>query len=220
MKQKEEFVRVEADAWFERNKSVLLDRSFEQDIVVELIREYKIDPKAMLEVGCSGGYKLNYFKELFPECKAAGIDPSGKAIAFGTEQYPDLNLSLGTADDMSFFQDQQFDLVIVGFVFYVVDRNLLLKSMAEIDRVLKDKGSLIILDFYADKPRRNQYAHIKSFDAYSYKHSYEQMFLSTDMYQLLDRSTLGHNEREKLADDNYGDKISLSLLKKDINACY
>lgn len=220
MKQKEEFVRSEADAWFERNKAVLLEKKFDNDIVVELIKDYQIQPNSILEVGSSAGYKLNYLKGVFPDCNACGIDPSGKAIQFGTEKYPELELRQATVDDMSFFDDESFDLVIVGFVFYVVDRNLLVKSMAEIDRVLKNKGNLIILDFFSDKARRNHYAHITSFDAFSYKHSYEQMFLATNMYQLLDKSTLDHSTRIKHADDSYSEKIALSLLKKDINACY
>lgn len=44
------------------------------------------------------------------------------------------------------------DFVILGFCMYVVDRRYLLKTAAEIDRILKRGGFLLIEDFDAPNP--------------------------------------------------------------------
>jgi ubiquinone/menaquinone biosynthesis C-methylase UbiE len=134
--------------------------------------------------------------------------------------YQNIHLSLGTIDDLSQYKDEFFDAVIVGFVFYVVDRTLLLKSVAEIDRVLKNKGALIIIDFYYPKPYSNQYHHLKELNAFTYKQAYEEVFIASKLYHLFSKSTIDHISHKNTITDNYSDFCSLVVVKKDIDASY
>jgi ubiquinone/menaquinone biosynthesis C-methylase UbiE len=218
MLQKQEFLKVEANSWFERNKSVVVNKSYDDEMIVNLIKAHKINPQRVLEIGCSAGYRLNHLKQEYHKCEVWGIDPSTKAIQYGLDNYPDVDLRVGTMDALDQFEDGFFDLVIVGFVFYVVDRPLLMRGVSEIDRVLKNEGALIIEDFYSVKPKRNAYKHIIDFDAYSYKMDYFQIFLSTQMYILNCLETFSHDGLEKNIDSDYDNKISLTLLKKDLVA--
>ncbi|SHE67708.1 class I SAM-dependent methyltransferase [Flavisolibacter ginsengisoli] len=91
------------------------------------------------------------------------VEPSKEAIAYGETHYPNVHFLNATADDMNKFGDESFDVVIVGFVFYVIKRRLLLKSISEIDRVLKDKGYLIIMDFFTETTVKKTMSTLMSF---------------------------------------------------------
>ena len=218
--QKEAFLSYEADSWFERNKAVLLNYSVEKDRVVSLIKKYNLNPEAILEIGCSGGYRLNGLKSIYPKVVVHGIEPSAKAIEFGRKSYPDVNYIHGTADNLCGIEDSSLDIVIVGFVFYVIDRNIIFKVAAEIDRVLKNGGILIIVDFFSETSLKNVYEHIKDFSAYSFKQNYDEIFTSSKLYYLLDKETFSHSTKEPDATEDYSDKYSISMLKKDIHASY
>lgn len=214
------FLSYEADAWFERNQSVINNYKAQNDRVLELIKNYGLQPKKVLEIGCSAGYRLNAIKELLPEAEVFGVEPSARAIEFGQKMYDQVNFFHGTADDLSGFENDSLDVVVVGFVFYVIDRNILLKVIAEIDRVLKNGGILIIVDFFSESSLKNIYQHIEEFNAYSFKQNYEDIFIATRLYYLLDKSTWSHSDKKLDASDNYYDKYSISLLKKDLEASY
>ena len=167
--QKKSFLTYEADNWFERNKSIINSYSASSDKVIELIEKYNVDNDSILEIGCSAGYRLNALKELYPKANVFGIEPSGKAIEYGKTNYKNIEFLQGTADDLSQFKNESLDVVIVGFVFYVIDRNILFKVISEIDRVLKNGGIIIIIDFFSETSLKNVYQHIDEFEAYSYK---------------------------------------------------
>lgn len=218
--QRKAFQQYEANQWFARNKSLLNSYAGEHDFVVNLLLQYKIKPLRILELGSSAGYRLHYLKHLFPDAQVFGIDPSTDAVATGTQLYPGVELHVGTADDLSVFEDGFFDLVIIGFVFYVIDRSLLLRVVSEIDRVLADKGLLINVDFFSEKAIKNNYHHITEFEAFSFKQGYETIFLASEMYQLLHKISFHHSNRQPDATDDYFNKCTATLLKKDVNAGY
>lgn len=218
--QKDSFLGYEANAWFDRNKTVIDNYSLDRDRVITLIKEYNLNPKNVLEIGCSAGYRLNAINSIYKDCISYGIEPSQKAIEFGRKNYPDVKFIHGTADNLNSFEKESLDIVIVGFVFYVIDRNILLKVIAEIDRVLKNGGILIIVDFFSESSLKNVYQHIKEFTAFSFKQNYDEVFTASKLYYLLDKSTWNHSGKVLDATDNYHDKYSISLLKKDIDASY
>lgn len=219
-KQKDAFIEYEADAWFDRNKEYFGAYSKDRDRVISLITEYNLKPKSILEIGCSAGYRLNGLKETFKDCSVVGVEPSKEAVNYGKQNFPDVNLLRGTADDLADFQDESFDIVIVGFVFYVIDRSIFFKVVSEIDRVLKNGGILIIVDFFSETALKNVYQHIKDFSAFSFKQNYDEVFTASKLYYLLDKSTWKHSEKILDASNDYHDKYSISLLKKDVNASY
>ena len=104
----------------------------------------------MLDIGCSAGHQLaRLVKE---SAEGYGIDPSEKAIWAGKNKYSNLNLQRGVAHILD-FDEEFFDIVYLTFVFHWIDRSYLLKTVAEIDRVLRNGGRLIIADFCPNKPR-------------------------------------------------------------------
>ncbi|MGN7720008.1 class I SAM-dependent methyltransferase [Chitinophaga sp. 22620] len=218
--QKKAFQEYEADQWFLRNKSYLDNYDARHDIVLNTVQNYKLHPENILEIGCSAGHRLNSLKKLFPGATVCGIDPSQQAVSYGAGIYPGVELTAGTADQMKMFADGQFDLVIVGFVFYVIDRPLLLQVIAEIDRVLADKGVLVIVDFFSERTIKNHYQHITEFQAYSYKQNYDRLFTETALYHLLFKGSFDHSTGDLDSSDDYYNKCSISLLKKDIYAAY
>jgi ubiquinone/menaquinone biosynthesis C-methylase UbiE len=218
--QRKAFQQYEANQWFARNKFILYKYKGENDFVSSIITQYRINPIRILEIGSSAGYRLNYLKSLFPSAKIIGIDPSTDAVQEGRKLYPDIELHVATADDLSIFEDSFFDLIIIGFVFYVIDRSLLLKVVGEIDRVLSNKGLLINTDFFSEKPIKNKYHHITEFEAFSFKQRYENIFLASEMYQLLHQVSYNHTDYLVDASDDYFNKCTTTLLKKDVFATY
>lgn len=219
-KQKDSFLSYEADAWFDRNIEVIKSYNPEEDKVIELFKKYNFDKGKILEIGSSAGYRLDAIKTEFPESTVFGLEPSQKAIDFGTSKYKNVDFTHGTADNMTYFEDNSFDVVIVGFVFYVIDRNILFKVISEIDRVLKNNGVIVIIDFFSETSLKNTYLHIDKFTAYSYKQNYDEIFISSKLYYLLDKSTYSHSTRKLDASNDYYDKYSISLLKKELNSSY
>lgn len=220
IKQKQAFLNFEADAWFERNKEYLAKYSSEKDEVVKLINLYNISPTKIVEIGCSAGHRLNGLKQLFPQAEICGVEPSKKAIEHGQSIYKNITYINSTADNLEKIEDESVDVLIVGFMMYVIDRSILLKVVSEFNRVLKNGGVLIIVDFFSEVPNKKEYQHIKEFTAYSFKQNYEEIFSATKLYFLIHKSTFSHTTGKHDASNDFYNNYSISMLKKDINAGY
>lgn len=217
-KQKEAFLAYEADNWFKRNK--MAEYLPEKDVVIKVLKEYSVSAIDVLEIGCSSGYRLNAIASTFMDVHATGIEPSQEAINYGRQTYPNITFVRGTADEMSVFQAGSFDLVIIGFVLYVVDRDLLFKAIAETDRVLKDGGILMIIDFFSEIPNRNAYHHIKDIFAYAFKQNYDEIFTASKLYHLVDKRSMSHSRKQYDLTGDFYNKYALTTLRKDLSAGY
>ena len=136
-----------ADNWLERNR----DQIGMSDPISEVIEKLNINPTAVLDVGCSNGWRLNKLKGKYG-CVTAGVDPSERGIQEAANSGLD-NMHVGTASFLPFV-DNSFDMVIFGFSLVFISANEWLKIAAESTRVLKDGGHIIIHDFsyvYAHK---------------------------------------------------------------------
>ena len=181
--QKEVFlVDGEGDAWYGRNLKHLHEPR--PDIVLTVLEEMGIAPKSVLEIGCANGYRIAQICER-SGAAGSGIEPSGKAVADGRARFPSLTFEVGTADALP-FADGQFDLVIFGFCFYLIDPCLHLRCVAEADRVLAEDGVLVIYDFIEPIPYYNEYAHRPG--ARSHKMEFSRFFLASPAYKLLHRN--------------------------------
>jgi ubiquinone/menaquinone biosynthesis C-methylase UbiE len=218
--QKKAFTAYEADNFFLRNKEKKYDP--DDDTIITVLKEYEVRPASVLEIGCNYGYRLDAISSLYPNSKTVvrGIEPSGLAIDQGRKLYPQVDFVNGTADDMSVFETSSVDLLIIGFVLYVVDREILFRVVAESDRVLKDSGVLMILDFFSEKPLRNPYQHINDAEAYAYKQNYEEIFIASKLYHLLDKRSMNHAHKGYDLSNDFYNKYSLATLKKDLFAGY
>ena len=133
--QKRIFLQNEGNNWFQRNKETL--ENAENFIDMDLLSRYIKDGMNVLEIGCSNGQKLNYLREKIGGNKINlfGVDPSEESISSGKVKFKDIQLIVGTSDQLEYV-DNFFDIVVLGFCMYLFDRSLLFKSIAEIDNRL------------------------------------------------------------------------------------
>lgn len=210
MNQRDIFINGESDAWFIRNKEILKTRTEFNDI--NEVLAYVKAKDSILEIGCSNGAKLNYVQEKLPNLGISlfGIDPSIKSIDDGKNNFTNLTLEVGTSDVLN-FADNSFDVVIVGFCLYLVDRHLIFKTVSEIDRVLKQNGILVITDFEPPFPIKRPYVHKAG--VYSYKNNYSNFFVGGGHYTLLKKIHFNHSN--VIFDSNFNERVSTSILYKE-----
>ena len=208
MNQEKNFTSNLGDEWFTRNKKKISQKNVEKSFIISAIKEMKIKPKKILEIGCSNGSQLNLLQKEF-KCECFGIDPSMKAINNGRKQFSNINFVHSTADCIT-FDDNSFDMVIFGFCLYLCSRNKLFRIAYEADRVLTNNGNLIINDFFSKIPFRNKYTHADKL--FSYKMNYSNMFLWHPAYTLNYHINTSLSRGFTYHPDN---AISVSILKKE-----
>ena len=190
------FFKDEGNAWFRRNKTAL-DSNALADWPCHLIDLYedKSSIHSVIELGASNGYRLNKIRKLLPPgCRCVGVDASFEAIDDGKKKYRELDLYTGVLSDIPL--REEFDLVIVNFVLSWIDRRTLTKSIAEIDRLTKDNGLLLIGDFLPDYQQRRRYHHRTDEKVFTYKQDYAKTFEAFGTYRELARTTFNHDERK------------------------
>ena len=209
-KQKEIFIIEGGDQWFKRNNSVVPNTKNFKDIdsFVSLIK----DKDKILEIGTSSGTKLDYLSRNLSslDLDLYGIDPSSESIKNGSQQYPNLNLKQGTSDQID-FDDQYFDVVILGFCLYLVDRELMFKTVSEVDRTLKQGGYLVITDFETPVPMKRIYKHTEG--VFSYKNNYPNFFLGGGHYSLINKVHFTHST--DIFHTAFTARVSTSVLFKE-----
>jgi SAM-dependent methyltransferase len=212
------FMEGEGDRYFERNRPVYAQADPATDPPLRLIESYGLHPKAVLEVGCSNGYRLAAVARIHG-AQVTGVEPSLAAIADGRERFPEVRFERGSADAIPL--DERFDLVIVNFVFHWVDRSLLLRTAAEVDRVVEDGGFLIVGDYLPAHPTRRHYHHLPGRDIYTYKQDYAEIFAASSCYQRIAVLAGRHSQPPILSavvDDD--DRRGTTLLRKRLQELY
>ncbi len=211
MNQEGIFMGGEGDGWFRMNRDYLTEvRS--NDLPLYLLQTYNIVPVKALEVGARNGFRLAAIAEKYG-ADYSGIDPSEEAANDGKKRFPKIHLNRGTAGVLP-FADGEFDLVIANFVFHWLDRENLLRSAAEIDRVLKWDGFLIIGDFLPPSPSKTRYHHLPDADVWTYKQNYSELFTGSCLYHVVGSVTANHASNEITAEVAPQDRIGTFLLQK------
>lgn len=177
--QRNVFLRSEGDAYFRRSRSTL--ESADDDSVIRAIEFLDLEIGSVLELGCANGHRLEKLRTRMG-CEAFGLDPSGQAIKDGVRSFPELDLRVGTGLEADVFQ-RDFECVIFGFFLYLVDRTDVLEQFSVADRVLRDGGYAVFLDFSPMVPSVNDYHHHEGLK--SYKLQYENVLLACGTYTRL-----------------------------------
>ena len=208
--QKSIFLNSEGDSWFNRNK-VSIEKN--EKNILDIFLPFINSKDKILEIGCSDGNNLNYLFNKLPNHKLElyGIDPSKKSIKSGRHLYKNFNLKVGTSDKLE-FDNKFFDIVICGFFLYLVDRDLLFRTVSEIDRVLKEDGFLVLVDFDVPFPLSNDYIHYKGIK--SYKNDYSKFFTGGGHYTIVGKKQYCH-EDEQSFNKNIQERISTTILYKE-----
>ncbi len=212
MKQRDSFLASEGDRYFRRNPvlSEDLESLRERDPVLRALRETRLEPKRVLEIGAGNGWRLACMGEENPELACDGLEPSAEAVADGRERFGVVRLQQGTADDLP-YAERSFDLVIFGFCLYLCDREDLFRIAQETDRVLDHRGHIAILDFFCESPRRTPYKHCEG--VFSYKTDYARMFLWNPRYREVYRKTMPYGEGDS------GDLLAVSIIQRVSDTC-
>lgn len=208
--QKEVFLKGEGNAWYGRNKETLSERHLpDGDIVLtELVNLFSdFSELKILEIGCGGGERLSWLK--LQGADVFGIDPSSDAIDAVIDK--GISAKIGTADNLP-YEENTFDIVIVGFCLYLCDRQDLFLISSEINRVLKSTSWLIILDFYNKNHTSNSYAHLEG--VYSFKMDYSSIFTWHPDYFLMLQKIVDHSDFKNLTDLE-NDMMCFQLLRKN-----
>lgn len=181
--QKSVWLNGAGDDWFQRNKDALGDRDLASDAIAAL----KIVPEKVLEIGCANGWRLKKLREKY-ECLVFGIEPS--SLARRDAQGDGLHIHSGTADNLSAFSDESVDTVILGFCLCFISPEDWLAVVKETNRVLKDKGHIVIYDFLGTRFLKRRMMNIttdKSLEEkplYLYNFDWPQLWLAHPAYKM------------------------------------
>jgi len=214
--QSDVFAQEEADSWFERNFGQEVKKDREQDLALNYLSGLELEDKVVVEIGCADGWRLAELAATY-RCECFGVEPSSKAVEAGRLRYKkSINLSVGSAAKTG-LSTGKADVLVLGFCLYLCDRRELFKIAYECDRILKDDGILLIVDFLPPFAYKNPYHHREGL--FSYKLDYSQMFLWNPGY------TLRHLERAELPRDpnctvNPDSAVGLTVLKKSERHAY
>ncbi len=217
--EKKVFLNGEADSYFIRNKDTLIangEVSYGIKLLIEFLNRQDLEmwdeSKKILEIGACYGYNLKYLSDRI-NIECYGIEPSIEAINYGKLRYKDnskIHLVCGTSDELP-YKDSLFDVVVLGCCMFWVDRKYLMKTVSEVDRVLKDGGYLAIIDFDTSVPYKRDNIH--NHDAWTYKMQYINLFLSNPQYYMVDRKCFSRSGQ--MFCKEVQERISFNVLYKD-----
>lgn len=211
---KQIFLDGEGDNYFRRNLDIMEERIGGGYTPYAIIRDFLSQQmicgkeKKILEVGCCFGHNLKYLKDAL-DITCYGIEPSLEAVNYGNEKYTDITLQRGTSDDLP-FSDNMFDVIVMGFCLFWVDRKHLFESISEADRVLKDRGFLVIHDFDTTHAYKRNNVHNE--EAFTYKMDYSKLFLANPQYYLVEKRSL--SEEGDFFVTDIQERRSLQILYK------
>jgi SAM-dependent methyltransferase len=211
------FVAVEGNNYFKRNKSAMERFDPEADFPLRLMELYHLRPRSVLEVGAANGFGLAVIAERY-SARVVAVELSMEAILDGRAKYPSVEFIPGEAGAIPL--QEMFDLIIVNFVFHWIDRANLLRSVAEVDRLLVDGGFLIIGDFLPSNLIKVRYHHLAEQEVYTYKQNYAATFPASGLYHPLCLKSGDHSSQtltEAVGEDK---RIGVWLLRKMLKEHY
>ena len=208
------FAAGEGDRWFARNRSALADPDrVARDPILRVLELIALTPKDAIEIGAANGYRLAALTRR-SGCRTTAVEISEDAIRDGRERYPEIEFLSGLTSDLPVESGRQFDLVIVSFVLHWVDRSTLLRSVAEIDRVVRPLGHLVIADFLPRAPERVDYHHLPGAGVWTYKQDYAEIFLVTRLYERAALLTYEADNWAWAVDVDPAHRCAVSVLRK------
>lgn len=104
----------------------------------------------VLDIGCGTGTLVVLIKRLFPGVEVVGLDPDEKALARAARKARRAGVSIqfdrGFSDALD-YPAATFDRVFSSFMFHHLERDDKERTLRAVRRVLKDDGSLHLMDF-------------------------------------------------------------------------
>lgn len=212
------FVRSESDRYFERNQSAYAQIDPDRDLPLRVLDLYGLTPRSVLDVGAANGVRLAAL------CRRTGargvaLEPSWNALMDGKARFPNISFTRGVADRLP-FADGSFDLVAISYVLHWIDRGRLLAAATELDRVLQDRGVLLLVDFHPSNLTRVPYHHVASGEVYTFKQNYGALFVATGLYHEIAHLTTASESGALVQDAAEWNRCGVWLLRKDLGSQY
>lgn len=218
--QEEAFVKFEADAWYDRNKSVIMEPvTADHKVIKAIIESGASQSGCFIDIGGGAGMVAAGFTKLHPGWQGTVLEPSKKAVEAGSIAFPWLNFICGSLTQKKDIPNKMYDMAIVCGVLTWIDRPLLSQAFANIDSLLKPDGCVVISDFYTPFPRANRYHHKDGL--YTFKQDYSLPFLALNTYTEIYRKSgpmNGHTHFDP--SDPYDIWWMTTVLKKDLFGLY
>jgi SAM-dependent methyltransferase len=211
------FMESEGDRWFERNRTALYGFDAAADWPLRLVELYTLRPESVLEIGAANGFRLAALHSR-SGTRVVAVEPSAQAILEGKASFPMVTFVRGTAHAVPL--QERFELVIVNFVFHWIDRAHLLRSVAEVDRLVAEGGYLIIGDFHPANRLRVPYHHRVTELVYTYKQNYAEIFLASGLYHSVGLLSGGHAAKRLTGQVAENERIGAWLLRKELRDHY
>jgi ubiquinone/menaquinone biosynthesis C-methylase UbiE len=105
----------------------------------------------VLDIGCGTGVHLDIYRR--SGCELYGIDNSPSMLGIAKSRLgEDADLRLGDATNMP-YASNTFDLIVCMLVLHEMDQMTRLSVIAEMKRVLKGDGRMLLIDFHAAHAR-------------------------------------------------------------------
>jgi len=208
--QRARFVASEGDAYHARNARSETSAGVADDPVLAVLRPLALAPRRVLEIGAGDGSRLARLRAGGMLC--VGVEPSRAALASGSRRFPEVRRARATAERLPFARGA-FELVILGFCLYLIDREDLFCVAAEVDRVLAPGAHVAIFDFLPDEPHRRRYVHADGLSSFKMDHA--QMFLWNPAYRRVAQQTFTHPGGDAR---NADDRLAVSVLRRDVTA--
>jgi SAM-dependent methyltransferase len=201
----------EADAYYVRN--VDQNKPVSDPMLPALKRIYAVRPmQSVLEIGSNTGWRLDGIRSGLGVVKVCGVEASQLAVDEHEATYPDIPVVRGVAPQvLSGFPAASFDTVIVGFLMYLLPRDLLFGFAAEVDRLLADDGHIVIEDFLHPTPLSRNYTHDDQLRVF--KHDPSAPWSWSPTYSLIDRQLIEH-EAHTVDNADPSRWITVDVLRK------
>jgi ubiquinone/menaquinone biosynthesis C-methylase UbiE len=101
---------------------------------------------AVLDVGCGTGVHLERYQKA--GCSVFGIDLSPAMLEVARKRLGEgANLQIGDASNMP-YPDNEFDLIIMSTVLHEMPNSVRLAVINETQRILKEDGRILLIDFH------------------------------------------------------------------------
>lgn len=205
--QEKVFLEQEADAWFNRNPSVVQPAPANHRVLEALNSVQLSSQGCLLDIGGATGTVSAGFLRDHPDWIVRVVEPSAGAIAAGKQAFPELEFAQGSISQREGMPWNDSDIVVISGVFCVVDRNLLTQAVANVDAALKNGGLLVISDFDSPSLRANPYKHYEGL--FTYKQDYAEIFRALGTYQVISRQS---SKFEGLSSGDIGDPYDLQWV--------
>jgi ubiquinone/menaquinone biosynthesis C-methylase UbiE len=112
------------------------------DEAIQAIRVFYPDPERILDLGTAEGRMLSRIKDKYPSTLCVGLEYSPELLDLGVALFQDISFIRADAQNMSFFKDASFDVVVAAAIIeHLKDPGEMLR---ESSRILKPGGILII----------------------------------------------------------------------------